>query len=154
VNPLKVNRSAKLSSPTPWLIAASVALAVALVSGGFTGRFISHSVVAKGTVTGLNEQSGENGKMFAPEYTFVTQDGRIWNAVSTSSSNPPAYQVGQSIRVLYDPHYPEHNRIDSFWHLWGFSAAFLLVAAILAVLGFAMRSAKRRRAQVTPIAAG
>ena len=154
MNPLKVNRSAKLSSPTPWLIAAWVALAIALVSGGFTGRFISRSVVAKGTVTGLNEQSGENGKMFAPEYTFTTQNGRTYNAVSTSSSNPPAYQVGQSIQVLYDPHYPEHNRIDSFWHLWGFTAAFLLVAAILAVLGFAMRSAKRRKAHATPIAAG
>jgi len=152
VKPPKVNRSAKLSAPTPWFIAAWIALAVALVSGGFTARFVSHSVVAKGMVTGLNEQNGENGKMFAPEYTFTAQDGRTYNAVSTSSRNPPAYQVGQSIQVLYDPHYPEHNRIDSFWHLWGFTAAFLLVAAILAVLGFAMRSAKRRNAQVTAIA--
>jgi hypothetical protein len=153
VKPLKVNRSAKLSSPTPWFIAAWVALAVALVSGGFTARFISHSVVASGTVTGLDEQSGENGKMFAPEYTFVAQDGRTYNAVSTSASNPPAYQVGQSIRVFYDPHYPEHNRIDSFWNLWGFTAAALLFSAILVVLGFAMRSARRRKAQATAIAA-
>ncbi len=143
----KVNTSVKLSSPTPWFITASIALVIGLGFGVFTARFVSHSTVTTGTVTGLNEDSGENGKTYAPEYTFTAQDGRTYNGTSSSSSSSPAYAVGQTIPIRYDQSNPIRNRIDSFGSLWGFPLAFILVSALSAVLGFVMRAAKRRKAQ-------
>jgi hypothetical protein len=146
VNSLKVNSSFKLGSPTPWFIVAAIALVVALGFGVNTALFVSHSVVATGTVTALLEHNGDNGTTFAPQYTFTAQDGRTYDGLSNSSSNPPAYSVGQTIRVRYNPSHPGSNRIDSFGGLWGFPAIFALVAVAFAALAFAARAAKRRKA--------
>jgi Protein of unknown function (DUF3592) len=147
VKPPRIHTSAQLSSPTPWFIVACVAFVVALGFTVFTARFVSRSTVTTGTVTGLNEDNGENGKTYTPEYTFTAQDGRIYNGVSSSSSSSPAYTVGQTIRIRYDQAHPTSNRIDNFSSLWGFPTTFFLFSAFFAALGFVMRAAKRRKAQ-------
>jgi Protein of unknown function (DUF3592) len=151
VKPPRIHTSAQLSSPAPWFIVACVALVVALGFTVFTARFISRSTVTTGTVTGLNEDNGENGKTYTPEYTFTAQDGRTYNGTSSSSSSSPDYAVGQAIPIRYDQSNPIRNRIDSFGNLWGFPAFAILFSALFAVLGFVMRAARRREAQ--PVAA-
>lgn len=147
MKPPRIHTSAQLSSPTPWFIVACVALVVAVGFGVFTARFVSHSVVVAGTITGLSESSGDNGTTFAPEYSFTTQEGRAYEGLSNSGSNPPKYSVGQAIRVRYDPAAPSHNRIESFGNLWGFPISVLLSSLFFAVLGFVMRAAQRRKSQ-------
>ncbi len=149
----KVNTSVKLGSPTPWFIAASIALVFALGMAAITARFVGRSTVVTGTVTGLSEASGDHGTTFAPEYSFTTQEGRAYNGISSSGSNPPAYAVGETIRVRYDKAFPSNNKIDTFWSLWGFSILFALAGGFFAVLGQVMRAAKRRKAQAPSIAA-
>jgi Protein of unknown function (DUF3592) len=153
VKPPRIHTSAQLSSPTPWFIVACVAIVVALGFTVFTARFVSRSIVTTGTVTGLSEDNGENGKTYTPEYSFTAQDGRTYSGTSSSSSSSPAYAVGQTIPIRYDQSNPIRNRIDSFGNLWGFPLAFILASALSAALGFVMRAARRRKAQPAAIAA-
>jgi Protein of unknown function (DUF3592) len=153
VKPPRIRTSAQLSSPTPWFIAAGIALVVALGITAFTARFVSRSVVVAGTITGLIESSGDNGATFAPEYSFTTQEGRAYQGLSNSGSNPPKYSVGQAIRVRYDPAAPSHNRIESFGNLWGFPLSAFFFSLFFAALGFVMRAAKRRKSQAAAASA-
>jgi Protein of unknown function (DUF3592) len=154
VKPPRVNYSAQLSSPKPWFIVACVALVVALGMAAFTARFVGRSAVAAGTVTGLREVSGQDdGKTYyAPDYSFTAQDGRAHSGYSSSGSNPPAFTVGEAIRVRYDKADPSRNEIDTFWSLWGLSTGTALFGGFFAVLGFAMRAAMRRKSQTPAIA--
>jgi uncharacterized membrane protein YidH (DUF202 family) len=43
---------------------------------------------------------------------------------SDTGTDPPAYQVGDPVRVLYDPAEPSGARISSPFSLWGFAAIF------------------------------
>jgi hypothetical protein len=145
--PITFTRSKQLSSPTPWFIAATVCVIISVAMIGVTIRFLGRSTVTQGTVTALTEMSGQDDKTYyAPEYSF-TVDGRAYIGVSKSGSNPPAFAVGQSIRVRYDKTNPASNSVDTFFSLWGFSTISAALACLFAFLGILMRRAKQRRRQ-------
>jgi hypothetical protein len=57
---------------------------------------------AQGTVIHLSERiSDEDSLTYAPVVRFTTHDGRTERFETSWSSYPPAYEVGQTVTVLY-----------------------------------------------------
>ena len=90
----------------------------------------------KGEVIDLDKRSNSDGTTFAPIVRFDTNEGQTITHISLSGSNPPMYQRGDQVEIIYDPANPDLNvMINEGWWNWlltgilgGFSLIFLLIA--------------------------
>src|SRR4051812_9069695 len=77
-----------------------------LVLGGWYGfkswNLVQNGDTADGTVVDLQAHRSDDSTSYVPVVQFVV-DGRSYQLVGDSATNPPAYHVGQAIRVRYDP---------------------------------------------------
>jgi hypothetical protein len=91
-----------------------------------TRSFLEDAVSAQGVVLDLVGRSGSTSSgtsyTYAPRVRFVTAAGRTVTFVSSTSSNPPDYQVGETVEVLYPADAPERARLDGWFSLWGAAA--------------------------------
>jgi Protein of unknown function (DUF3592) len=105
-----------------------------VVGAGFaieTATFILRATHAAATVVRLDEQTDNDGNLnYAPVFAYTASDQRQYTVRSIVATNPPGFEIGESISVLYLPSNPAHARISSFWQLW-------FVAFILGVIGIA-----------------
>jgi hypothetical protein len=88
-----------------------------------TRLFIRTAQQAKGTVIEMvyrrkSTRSGGKGGGYLPVYQFRTLDGKKITAKDSLSSNPPRFQVGQEVDVLYNPHNPHDARINQWMNLY------------------------------------
>src|SRR3972149_9257876 len=88
-----------------------------------TRTYISQAQRVKGTVIKM-VYSTSNGGGYAPVYQFTTLDGQNIVKKDNLSSNPPQFQVGQEIDVLYESGNPQKARINKWLNLY-FLPAFL-----------------------------
>lgn len=123
-----------------WVVTA-IALAV--------GFWAAHSLIttimfvnAAGTVDGEVEEliwhensDGEN--MAAPLVVFTVEGQRYY--YTGSASHPPAFEVGESVEMLYNPNAPSDARINTLvqLYLWPFLKAVFFLAILS--MGTAMR---------------
>jgi hypothetical protein len=56
---------------------------------------------AQGTVTGLVESIDDDGTSYAPIVRFKARNGRTIEFQSNHYTYPPAYEIGQTVTVLY-----------------------------------------------------
>ena len=61
----------------------------------------------QGKVTGLRENCDDEGCTYSPVVLFSTQNGRAITFKSKVSSNPPSYDVGETVTVVYAIDNPE-----------------------------------------------
>ena len=113
-----------------------------------TTDFIDKATEAQGTVVELIE-SYSDGVTYRPRVEFTTESGTLINFVSTTGSNPPSFQAGETVTVLYLAENPMEAEIKSFFSLWGavvilgsMGAIFLLVGTVISVL--TGRNAKKK----------
>jgi len=66
----------------------------------------------------VRRSSQDGGTSYAPRVRFHARDGKAVDFVSSISSSPPRYVVGDRVSVIYDPANPSRARINSFWDLW------------------------------------
>ena len=91
-----------------------------------TRIFIGKAQKVKGIVIQMvYSHSSEGGGGYAPVYQFKTVDGQTIVIQDSLSSNPPRFQVGQKIEVLYDPGNPQKARINKWMNLY-FAPALLV----------------------------
>jgi hypothetical protein len=86
-----------------------------------TRTFLGKSAEAIGEVVALEEEPAtEPGDpcTYRPVVSFPIDSTRRVRFKSMAHSNPPEYEVGESVRVLYDPDRPGEARIRSFTSLW------------------------------------
>ena len=99
-----------------------------------------------GNVVRLDEsESGEGGCcVYSPVIDFVA-GGQTFTFESGNASDPPAYDVGEEVPVLYDPANPETAQIDSFFERWVFPIIIIpaMILAALLVNFFMIRSWRR-----------
>jgi hypothetical protein len=103
----------------------------------YTGwQLQTNGITTPGTVVRLNEQSDAEGGCctYVPVVDFNVND-QVYTFEGDNASNPPAYRVGDQVRVRYDPTNPNTAQIDSFFERWIFPIiiipAMILAAAIL-----------------------
>jgi hypothetical protein len=102
-----------------------------------TRAWLKRSVEAQGSVIEMVAvRDRETGSLtFAPLIRFQTTDGKMVEFRSTFQSNPPAYTVGQTVPVLYDPDRPNSAAIVSLFSIWGVTIILSAVGAIFLVVG-------------------
>lgn len=77
------------------------------------------------------------GEAYFPVVEFTAQDGRRRQVQLSEGSFPPSYEVGDEVRVLYEPDHPLDARIKS----GGSTALMWILPAITGVLGLAFLGA-------------
>ena len=106
-----------------------------------TSKFIDDSLVGDGQVISFVEQVSDDSSTYAPVINYFDVDGISYEFVSNTSSNPPAYDIGDPVEVLYLPSTPETAQIKSFFSLWGAAMIMLLVGiAFCTPLGYSLYS--------------
>jgi Protein of unknown function (DUF3592) len=76
-------------------------------------------VTAPGQVAELVASTRNNSNALYPVVTFRDEGGQEQRFRSSSGSNPPRYQVGQQLEVLYNPARPQEAYINSDWDING-----------------------------------
>ena len=66
---------------------------------------------AQGEVIRLAERCDSDGCTYAPVVSFVLRNGQTVTFESSYSSNPPSYEVGEQLTVLYPREAPEKAQI-------------------------------------------
>jgi hypothetical protein len=117
-----------------------IAGAILAVVGGwflFTSwAFYSKGVKVEGTVVRLESSQSTDGVTYTAVFSYAV-DGQSYEVMSGTASDPPLYQKGDVVTLLYDPDNPKSARENSFWDLWGLSlilcpvSIFMLALSIL-----------------------
>lgn len=80
-------------------------------------RLETTGVVAPGIVIGLDESTTDGSTTYSPVVEF-TANGQTYTFESSNASSPPAYQVGETVNVRYDPADPNTAQIDKLTERW------------------------------------
>ncbi len=122
-----------------FLCAGGVLICAAIYSGVRTARFIGQASLAEGTVIEnvAALDTSDNHVTYHPKIHFRTRDGHEIHIVSSSAADRPAYQVGQTVALLYDPSDPKRAKIRGFWNLWLSTVILSGLGAVFAGIGFA-----------------
>ena len=105
-----------------WLLGAAfmtVGIILSTAAGflwGGAARFEGRALTAEGRVVGLVRSmalSHRRHRSYKPVVVFTGRDGRSRKAVGRLASYPPAYRIGEKVRVLYDPQTPEDVSIGN-----------------------------------------
>ena len=108
-----------------------------LVIGGWYGygswTLVKAGATADGEVVGMDESDSDGGTTYAPIIDYVV-DRETYTLNSSSYSSPPAYHVGQAVRVVYDKANPSKARIDNFWELWLLPLIFIPIAVLFGLV--------------------
>lgn len=98
-------------------------------------RLLHDGLRAPGTVIDtVISRGSKGGNVSYPVVRYTAQDGRSYEFESSSGSEPPAYDVGDAVEVLYWANDPQNGTIKGFFSLWGASL-------IVGVLGFVFTGA-------------
>ncbi|WIG94048.1 DUF3592 domain-containing protein [Myxococcus sp. SDU36] len=133
--------------PAPWKILLGLGVLVLCLAAFLVTRtalFLSEAVRTEGTVKmvvvtePLRRHSNRDREIttYQPHVRFVTPSGdEAW--VTGMAGDPPEYENGEIVSVLYLAESPEDGRIDSFMELWLGAVGAGGVAALLLMFSFA-----------------
>jgi hypothetical protein len=122
-------------------------IGLGMLTGAFfiyknTSKFLETAVTTQGTVVELVESrsssSSDNSIMYSPVVNFIDKKGVEVKVYSSTSSNPPSYNVGEKVEVLYAPETPQDAKIKGFFSLWGGATILGILGGIFFTIGGAM----------------
>jgi hypothetical protein len=119
----------------------SVAIGVVVVAVGVFAyvsirRFVDRAAKAPGTVVRVEfETNNEGGNTFRPVVEFRTPAGARVEFKSRLSTSPASYDVGDSVKVLYEANAPNRAEIDAFLPLWLPALLCGIIGAVFLAVG-------------------
>ncbi|MEV2216143.1 DUF3592 domain-containing protein [Streptomyces sp. NPDC050997] len=143
-----------------WITFGAIAfgtlfMAVGLLLAGISVSFLTDAERAQGTVVSLewrNDHSGASRKtrksdkpVAYPVVEFTSADGTQRTFRSSTGSNPPSYDEGELVEVLYHADSPEDARIKGFASLWLLPLIFGGIGLLIAGIGTAVARMGRWR---------
>ncbi|MEV7090779.1 DUF3592 domain-containing protein [Streptomyces sp. NPDC093085] len=137
----------------------SVFLVAGAVLAWVSASFLADAERAGGTVVALEwghtdyrdygsssrRSRGSSSDVAYPRVQFTAADGTWRNFRSDSGSNPPSYEVGEEVEVVYRADSPDDARIDGFLSLWLLPLIFGGMGLLFAGIGTAVAVKTRRR---------
>ncbi|MGH4031831.1 DUF3592 domain-containing protein [Actinomycetota bacterium Odt1-20B] len=131
----------------------SLFLVIGLILAGVSISFLRSAERAQGTVVALDWSAGHSSSSRKsrgsdeptayPVVKFESADGRLRTFRSSTGSNPPSYERGDRVEVLYRADSPDDARINGFASLWLLPLIFggigLVIAGIATGVAVAMR---------------
>jgi hypothetical protein len=116
-----------------------VAVIIALHTGAGAWRLAREGSRTTALIVEMVRDHEEGGSA-APKFRFKDGEGAEHTVASNFYRHPPAYHVGDTVKVIYEKANPEHASIDSFGHLWmvplcaaAAGGLFLLASGVLGV---------------------
>ena len=109
-----------------------------LIAAARTRAFLQKAIETAGEVIALEEEPAmEAGESctYRPVVAFLLESQHKVQFKSMVHSNPPAYQVGEKVRVLYEKMRPQEARIKSFTSLWLLAMILVGLGSIFTILG-------------------
>ena len=128
-------------------------LVVGVILAGVSVSFLADAERARGTVVALEWRDDHRGSsrhrraedqpVAYPVVEFTSADGTPRTFRNTTGSNPPSYEEGERVEVLYRADSPDDARINGFASLWLLPLIFggigLAIAGIGTVVALATR---------------
>ena len=139
-----------LSFVCTWLLVGGLGtLTVGVGIAVYTSVFLLRSVATKGTVVRLLPvEDNEAGTInYAPVFSFTSEDGQNHTIRSGVTSDPPEFDEGEVVRVLYIRSNPTGAKIGSFLQLWFAAIIFSGLGMFFSVLGYLLFRNERKRKQ-------
>ena len=117
-----------------------------------TRQFIARAAQATGRVI----DNVHVGDTYRALVTFEPMAGAPITFRTSGGSDPPAHQIGDVVRVLYDPADPSTARISSWFSLWGLGTIFSALGACFLAIATAIivRAVIRHRRQLALVRNG
>jgi hypothetical protein len=108
-----------------------------------TEYFLLHAVRTKGTIVQMLpvKRISDGGVIpeCLPVLRFQTEDGQSYTiTLNLSATNPPSFQVGDTLTVLYDRGNPKGATPDLFEHLWVIPIILLGIGVAHGLVGIAL----------------
>jgi uncharacterized protein len=101
-----------------------------------TKAFLSEAVRIESVVAeNVNRTDKDGRSMFSPVFVFETPDGKVHRVTASWSSSPVRYKEGEKVSLRIKLQEPEEIKVDTLLSLWGWTAAFAAMGAVLLVLG-------------------
>ena len=114
-----------------------------------TNDFLKTSITAQGTVINLlptySSSSSDNSITYKPLVEFTDKNGNPYEFASSTSSNPPSYNVGEAVEVLYNPQSPHDAKIKGFFSLWGGATILGILGLVFFLVGAAFFVSNKRK---------
>lgn len=77
-------------------------------------------------IENVKDQTHE-GSSYRPKFEYHDRFGSTRNALGDMGSNPPAYSVGEKVRLVYNPNDFDQVKVKSYWGLHGATVMSLLL---------------------------
>ena len=106
------------------------------VYAGYTSwRLQNEGLTTTGSVVRLEESNSSEGGccVYSPVIEF-SANGQTHSLEGDNASDPPAYQVGEVVNVIYDPADPSTAQINKWTERWLFPIIIIPVMIFAAVL--------------------
>ncbi len=100
-----------------------------------TQNLLLDGVKTTAVVTDLLVNQDTDGDTYIPVFEFKDRTNTIRNYKSPIASSPPAYQVGEKVKIIYDKKDTNNVKTISFWGLYRFSIILWMIAAPLLIIG-------------------
>ncbi len=122
-------------------------LAIGLYYGYSSWHLTTQGSRIVGNVVQMISSEDDNGDYsYAPVVQYAV-NGNTYTYESHNYTNPPAYQEGQQVQLLYDPAHPDKARISNFLELWLLPfllIPFALIAAAVNLFVVPVLAARKR----------
>lgn len=116
-----------------------------------TSAFVAQATSTSGIVSELVESRSSDSVTWRPRVSFSDVNGTAIQFTSSTSSNPPSYETGETVEVLYIPGEPHSAVINGFFSLWGGTLVLAILGCVFFLTGAGIWTAqlmKARRDQV------
>jgi hypothetical protein len=77
-----------------------------------------------------------DSKTYKPIIEFTTHEGVLIEFTTSYLSNPPAFNRGEIIEVVYPGSSPEMAKSNTFFSLWGGQLILACIGTVLFIIGF------------------
>ena len=79
--------------------------------------------------------SSSDGTTYAPVFEFKDRQRNIHSYTSKIYSSPPAYDIGEKVKIVYNPRDKQNVKTISFWGLYRGMVILAMVASPLLIIG-------------------
>lgn len=113
-------------------------LTLALGVAGWVLWFRSNAQAVEGTVVAEILTPYSDGNSYCPVISYTTRNGQRLEHHSNICSWPAAYEVGDKVRIYYDPINPTRVQLNNFFGTWFFPSLFGFLGLVFSLSGAGM----------------
>lgn len=110
-----------------FLLSGSYMLYIANEENRKTNILLKFGIETDATVIENVKEPSSEGSSFRPKFEYSDKFGTIQNAMGDVATSPPAYSVGEKVRLIYNPDDVSQAKVKSNWGLHGAMTIALII---------------------------